>query len=272
MRFSISLYTNDKVIPINYQYPLSAAIYKILSKADKAYTDFLHESGYGKGFKLFTFSDIKAPFKIQADRLILLSNEVQFEIAFHLPVAAENFVKGLFQSQDIVIADKKSKATFKVQSIQTLPYLLAGYKESEIKFVQLKPLSPIVAGLKQPNGNYLFLNPADTQYTGSLIFNWRSKIAACYNDTIAQNALLMVELIQLPHPPKSRLITIKADTPEETKIRGWMNFELKVTGEKRFLEVLMNAGAGVYNAMGCGCVGAIKDTFFKSRKQENEKL
>ena len=253
MRFLISLYANDKIIPINYQYPLSAAIYKILSKADKEYTDFLHESGYGKGFKLFTFSEIKVPFKIKSDRLILLSNEVQFEVAFHLPVAAENFVKGLFQSEEIVIADRESRAVFHIQSIQTLPYLLAERKENEINFIQLKPLSPIVAGIKQPNGNYQFLNPADTQFTGNLIFNWRNKIAACYNDAVAQNALLVMELIQMSNPPKSRLITIKAGTPEETKIRGWMNFELKVTAEKRFLEILMNAGVGLYNAMGCGC-------------------
>ncbi|MBS1744677.1 MAG: CRISPR-associated endoribonuclease Cas6, partial [Bacteroidetes bacterium] len=44
----------------------------------------------------------------------------------------------------------------------------------------------------------------------------------------------------------------------ETKIRGWMNFGLKVTAEKRFAELLQNAGLGLYNAMGCGCVELVK--------------
>lgn len=65
----------------------------------------------------------------------------------------------------------------------------------------------------------------------------------------------MMEVIPAKQPFKSRLITIKADTPEQTKIRGWMNFTLKVTAERRFVELLLNAGVGVYNSMGSGCVG-----------------
>jgi Uncharacterized protein predicted to be involved in DNA repair (RAMP superfamily) len=228
MRFLVSLYTTDTIIPINYQYPLSAAIYKILSKADKEYTNFLHESGYGKGFKLFSFSDIKAPFKIQSDRLIFLSNEIRFEIAFHLPVAAGSFVKGLFQSERIDIADKNSRAVFSIKSIESLPSPLQQYKENEVVNVQLKPLSPVVVGLRNQKGNYDFLSPDDAHYTESLIYNWRNKIATCYDDGTATAALLLMEVSPIKQPFKSRLITIKANTPEETRIRGWVNFGLKV--------------------------------------------
>ncbi len=41
-------------IPINYPYPLSAAIYRIIAKGNADYADFLDGQGYGKGFKLFT--------------------------------------------------------------------------------------------------------------------------------------------------------------------------------------------------------------------------
>lgn len=33
-------------VPINYQYPLSVAIYKILQKASPDYAEFLHNRGY----------------------------------------------------------------------------------------------------------------------------------------------------------------------------------------------------------------------------------
>ena len=58
MRFQLTLQTITKIakIPVNYQYPLSAAIYRIIAKGDAQYVSFLHERGYGKGFKLFTFS------------------------------------------------------------------------------------------------------------------------------------------------------------------------------------------------------------------------
>jgi len=42
---------------------------------------------------------------------------------------------------------------------------------------------------------------------------------------------------------------VKAGTEAETKIRGWMNVDLSVTAEKRFIEILLNAGVGVYNSV-----------------------
>ena len=242
------------VIPVNYQYPLSAALYKIIAKGDAGYAQFLHETGYGKGFKFFTFSQISCPFTIEGDRMHLLHAALSFQVAFHLPPAAENFVKGLFQSEQIDIADKRSRARFTVQSVESLPNPLQAYKENEIISIQSLPVSPIVAGLQNEKGHYHFLAPGDKQFTESLIYNWRSKIETCYDAATASGALLMLEVIPMKQPFKSRLITIKADTPQETRIRGWLNFELKITGEKRFVEILLNAGAGVYNAMGCGCV------------------
>lgn len=255
MRFLIKLEKKqgDK-IPVNYQYPLSAAIYRIIAKGDKAYASFLHERGYGKGFKLFTFSQLNVPFKIEGDRLRLVGNEANFQVAFHLPEAMESFVKGLFQSEQIDIADKKSKVSFSVRSVESLPSPLQPYKENEIINIHLKPLSPMVAGLMKDTGYYDFLSPEDKRFTESLIYNWRNKIATCYDEITASAALLMIAVVPVKQPFKSRLMTIKADTKEETKIRGWMNFELKVTAERRFVELLLNAGAGVYNSMGCGCV------------------
>lgn len=66
MRFKLILKAIDykvSLLPINYQYPLSSAIYRILSKGDREYARFLHEEGYGKGYKFFTFSDLKLKFK-----------------------------------------------------------------------------------------------------------------------------------------------------------------------------------------------------------------
>jgi len=131
---------------------------------------------------------------------------------------------------------------------------LQPYKENEILCIALKPLSPIVAGLQNEKGYYDFLSPVDRRFTESLIYNWRSKIATCYDEVAAQAALLIMEVVPVKKPPKSRLMTIKADTAAETKIRGWLNFELKVTGEKRFAELLLKAGIGLYNSMGCGGV------------------
>jgi hypothetical protein len=34
------------LLPVNYQYPLSAAIYKIIQQADEKYSAFLHDTDY----------------------------------------------------------------------------------------------------------------------------------------------------------------------------------------------------------------------------------
>lgn len=247
-----------EIIPVNYQYPLSAAIYKVIEKGDAAYSVFLHETGYGKGFKFFTFSDIRCPFKIKGDRLLLLGHEVQFTISFHLPEASQNFIKGLFQSEQMDIADKKSRASFRVKSVEALPNPLAVCTEQEIVPVCLKPLSPVVAGVKNEKGYYDFLSPGHPGFISSLLYNWREKIKANYDEGTADHAVLSLQVNPLKNPPKSRLITIKADTPEETKIRGFVHFELEAIAERRFLEVLVNCGVGLYNGQGMGGVKAVK--------------
>ncbi len=264
MRFRINLVTQNAyaVIPVNYQYPLSAAIYKTIQQADSAYAAFLHETGYQqsgslKSFKLFTFSDIRTPFKIAGDRLQLLTQHAELEVCFHLPQAAENFIRGIFIQQQFDIADKKSKTRFDIQSVESLQDPLQVYKPRELISIMLKPLSPVVAGLPDEKGNYVFLEPGDTRFAESLVYNWRSKIAACYDAVTGDGALLMMDVVAIKAPFKSRLIWIKADTPAMTKIRGWLNFELKVTAERRFVELLMNSGVGVYNSMGCGCVEVV---------------
>lgn len=255
MRFLIKLNLEEgKEISLNYGYLLSSAIYKIIQKADGEYASFLHEKGYGKGFKLFTFSDLRCVYRIKGDRLVLEGREVSFIISFHLPDAFENFIKGLFLTQVIEIADNKSKVRLKVSSVESLVNPLMIYKENELINIKVRPISVIVAGLRKEDGKYNYLSPEDTRFTESLNYNWRSKIATLFGEAVAGTALLMMEVLPIEQPFKSRLITIKAGTDAQTKIRGWRNFELKITGEKRFVDLLMNSGVGLYNSQGCGCV------------------
>lgn len=254
MNFHITLQNigSNPCIPINYQYPLASALYRIIAKGDEQYAAFLHKTGYGKGFKFFTFSQIACPFLIKGDRMHLQANDVSFRISFHLPETMENFIKGLFQSEQIEIADKKSRAAFTVKSISTCPDPLASHQDNELINVSVKPTSQIVAGPLGENKKHEYLSPADHRFTESLVYNWRSKIATCYDEDTARHALLLMETVPVKGAFKPRLITIKANTPEEAKVKGWLNFELKITAEKRFVALLLNAGAGLSNAMGFG--------------------
>lgn len=257
---TLEIKSSSSVIPINYQYPLSSAIYRILSKGDSEYSQFLHEKGYGKGYKFFTFSYLKGKFRREEDRLKLLEHSMELKACFHIPEASRAFVEGLFRSEIIVIADKKSKAEFVVRSIVAeTPPLKDVADEKEITQILVKPESPIVAGLKRENGNYDFKAPDEDGFIESLIYSWREKIGAAYDVNTAEGALLIIETEFYKNPFRSKLIRIKEGTREETSIRGFENFKLKLTAEKRFLDLVFNAGLGLYSAQGRGCVGVVSE-------------
>lgn len=261
MRFRIKLEAieGQRVIPANYQYPLSAAIYKIISKGDSEYATFLHQKGYGKGFKFFCFSDIKCPFVIEGDRLKLQQNELELQVAFHLPEAMQHFVQGLFASEKINISDKKSRQDFRVKTIERVNNTLSVYKENEIVSVCTKPISPLVVGLKREDWSYEYLNPEHSRYQEMFIYSWREKIKAAYGEEEATNAFLLMDVKFYEKPYRSRLVTIKQDTPQQTRIKGYINFKMEVKGERRFVDLLLNAGGGIYSAQGLGFLEIVEE-------------
>lgn len=113
MRFRPSLLANrESLFPVNYQYLLSAAVYKIFQRADQDFAFFLHNKGYRrrpKSFKLFTFFDIRIPFERCGNRMLLTTSKAEFIVSFYLPVAAERFVQGLIKQQRLEIADDFSR-------------------------------------------------------------------------------------------------------------------------------------------------------------------
>lgn len=256
---------SQATIPINYQYLLSAAIYKILEKGNVKYAKFLHDNGYGKGFKFFTFSQLYFPFKRIEDYLVVQGNSVKLKLSFHIPNAAENFIKGLFQSENIYIGDGVHGMNLKVISIKTLKTWTESRDNRNIRQLDLVPSSPIVCGIKNERNNYDYLDPKDDMFFEALCANWRNKIATFFGDEIARDALLLVDRKNGQFNYKSKLISIKNRTKQETKIKGWYNFEFKITAEERFITLLYNAGAGLYNAQGMGFIEPV----YENSNKEN---
>lgn len=263
MRLRLTLATNEfnPVLPVNYQYPFSAAIYKIIQRADATYSAFLHNSGYGenhKRFKLFTFSDLNVPFQIVNDRLLLKRDNAKLVVCFHLPQAAENFIKGLFMHQQLEIADVKSKATFIVQQIEAVSNELINDRliNDQLMNISVQPLSPIVTGRKNDKGYYDYRSPSDADFTDCLLHNWTEKYKTVNNvdenclQQIKEQTKIKVHLFS--RQPQQRLITFKQGTAEETRIRGYMKFRLQLTASKEMVKLALNAGLGLYNSMGCG--------------------
>jgi len=262
MRLKLTLQTLHKpaYLPFNYQYPLSAAIYKIIQSADAAFATFLHDTGYGTGsksFKLFTFSDIKTPFTKNGDRMQLQSAQAELIVCFYVPQAAENFIKGLFLNQQLQIADHKSKTTFHINQVESL----SNVYNNKISRQLLQPLSPLVTGRKNDRGHYDYRSPQDEDFEDCLLHNWIEKAVATQNadtDTLQNlKQKISVTVRLFAHPPQSRLITIKGGTNAETKIRGYTKFRLEVTAPHEMIELALGAGLGLYNVQGMGCMEVV---------------
>jgi len=66
MRFKLTLTVDRRAfgnfLPLNYQYELSAFVYRTIERANATYSEWLHENGFkldAKQFRLFCFSNFQ---------------------------------------------------------------------------------------------------------------------------------------------------------------------------------------------------------------------
>lgn len=256
MRFKLTLEVNKRafgnILPINYQYEQSSAIYRILSFADKGYATWLHENGFqlknGKQFKLFTFSR----FKIEKRRILreegriqILSDTIEWQISFLPEKSTQKFIQGLFTNQLFEIGDKKSVVQFLIRSVEVLPS--PKFSEDMI----FSTMSPLCIKFKREDGKTDYLLPTDIR-SKYLIFNGLSDRYKSFYGTSLDCTPEDCSLDILKEP-KPVLLTIKAGTSEETKVKGYM-FQFKVHAPIELIKLMYESGAGSLCAQGFGCL------------------
>ena len=254
MRFKITLNRTgkQKMLPMDYQYYLSAWIYKVIGNADREFANFLHTSGYTTGnkqFKLFSYSPLdfsrpvlwkgKALFEILAEQLFL-------NVSFHLAEAAEKFIIGLFNNQQVYVGDQFNGLDLVVRQVERLPEPVLTNN------MHYRAVSPVVISLKDDNNKYArYLAPTDIDYSHLLLQNLVNK----YNSV--PNAPSLPEDIDfdfgLKSQPKSKLVTIKPYTPEQSKVRGFV-FDFTLTCPVDIHRFILATGIGEKNSTGFGWV------------------
>ncbi len=256
MQFTLTLQTTSPqpVLPINYQYELSAWIYSVIEHADTAYAAFLHQQGYQTGrksFKMFSFGNLYVPkFEVRGDRLHILSREVQLPIGFYVDRTAEEFIRGLFATKTFRIGDRQSQATFVVNLIEmkTLPPLRGDVP------TRLRTRSPLVIAQKGADGGPdQYLPPDDPAFGPLLLANLMEKYRAATGQEALPPDWQPETWVYRPvgTPPRSRLVTMKAHTKAETRVRGYL-FDFELVAPPALLEVGLLAGFGRHNAGGFG--------------------
>ncbi len=257
MQFKISLRCRESnpVLPVNYQYELSAWIYRVIRNADAEYAEFLHRRGHTTGrksFKLFCFSQLQVPkYRVEADRLHIQSPVISFITGFYLDRTAEEFIRGLFQDQQFRLGDRISQAAFSVETVE----MRAPRWPNTPGPVRIRLLSPLVIARKHPDDRPdEYLHPADHDFGPLLFLNLLDKYRAATGAeppswwAPARFGFRPVE----PREPRSKLITIKTGTAAQTRVKGWM-FDFELDAPAELLEVGVLAGFGRMNAEGFGC-------------------
>ena len=236
-------------LPINYQYELSSFVYTAINRSNTVYSTWLHQNGFAvdnKYFRLFTFSNLLIPkYRITGDRLIIESPTLDWEIAFLPEQSTEEFIKGIFSEQVFTIGDKQSKVQFRVAGIELMPEPI--FKDSDV----FRTLSPVCITRHLSDEKKVFYESPDTHYASeALLMNLKNKYAAFYGHEFTGDDTFELTLLTMP---QSKLINIKTDTPQQTKVRAY-SFKFKLKADPKLLHVMYHCGLGEKNAMGFGCV------------------
>ena len=258
LRLRFDVLKKPAIIPISYQYEISSWIYHTLREGNQKYAKWLHEQGYKSGnryFKNFTFSGLNiTKFKVIRDRLQIQSDQIELIISFAINPALENFIEGLFQEQCISLGDKLSKVNLRVSFIETLSEPV--FKKS----MTFRTISPICVSHYTGSKYPIYLNPNNDHYQELLIKNLLAKYnsirLAMEKDSIVQSIApveLSFNVVNSKERVKSKLIKIKANTPQESKVRGF-HFTFTISAPVFLLKIGYQAGFGEKNSLGFGCV------------------
>ena len=260
MRFRITLRIDRNkfgdTMPINYQYELSALIYKVLAKSDAKYAAWLHDNGYtytdARTFKFFCFSQLQFHgFEIlqQDERIKVVGDLVDWYVSFIPEKGTETFVKGLFGNNTIIIGDAKSKVAFKIINVEG-QYPIRYYDK-----MTFETMSPVCMKRMLSDGKTEYISPKENDYRDLVYQNLISKYTTFYGKEYFS------EYEDFEFEPdlsrvKSSLITIKADTPQQTKVKGF-KFRFTVKGDPKLMKFIYEGGLGMSNSIGFGFVKEI---------------
>lgn len=272
MRLELTLIPLEKhcTIPINYQYPLSGAIYRILSNASPEYAEWLHNHGYmtpsGKPIKMFVFSKLDLSKATVNGNTLTCEDSKPCKLRLSSPMIEnfmENFVMGAFAKQEITIANHDTKGRFLIQDIVNLPepkfqQNLDGSLPT-IKFLCLSPIVVSNYGSKEDEKQIQhYIRPDEPEFPEAIRKNLIQKFITVYK-TPPQNQEMSFSWEKTYIQRKggynkiSKLITICEGDPCETKVKAFMA-PFYLSGSAELIHIAYECGIGEKNSMGFGMI------------------
>lgn len=247
MRLTLTFLRRDShaLLPLNYQYEIGAWIYRTLDLADRSFTRRLHEGDCIRGF---TFSNLrleKFTLMPASDCLRIDGETISLSIGFSDPSAALLFCQGLEIRPELHLSSPCGEISFELTQIEqeALPRF-----QTRMRYRTISPLNITQKQVVNGRLRQHYVSPEEVGYgqafVESLCRKHHQLTGISLDPSLVQFRLLSV--------PKSRLITIRAGKPQQTRVRGYM-FEFELSAPPSLHRTGFLAGFGEKSSMGFGC-------------------
>ena len=265
MRLKLTLQCVSKpaVIPVNYNYQFSAAIYLLLKFGSPEFSEFLHDNGYNidnKNFKLFTFAVKLRKYEIlqnctfEGCHFSLLSPLIELYISSPLVEPfIRNFVIGTFEKQKVHIVHKQYITRFIIKEVELIP---DPEFTNEMHFRLLNPMVLSTMVLRNGRLTPYYLRINDEGLEENLKNNLLRKYKLVHKKDLSLDDFYLEfdkEYIQKRNGVVSKLITIAEGTKNESKVKGIL-CDFKIRTNPELIKIGYECGFGGKNSMGFGFV------------------
>lgn len=179
----------------------------------------------------------------------LIGNRAEWTISFLLEKSTTLFVQGLFADQHFTLGNRDYRVDFHVANVELLPSVpLEPTMEWEAQ-------SPVC--VKEHAGDRtIFLSPKAPNYAEAILRGLLSRYESLHGHPFAGDTTGFRFDLLSPQP-KSALITIKAGTPQQTRIRGY-RYRFRLTAPAELMHIASEGGIGEECSQGFGYVENIK--------------
>ncbi|AER65981.1 CRISPR-associated protein, Cas6 family [Thermovirga lienii DSM 17291] len=238
-------------IDFNYQWHITAMVYKVLSVSAPEFSKQLHDSGYphlaGPDFKFFTFSTLwagRGATTVVGKRLCFESDSLLWRFDTPVAVVSSLLAEGLMSLGEVRIGSLNAEVG------QIIDEPMPDFSDG---FATFSCISPLVSSVPDAKLGHKYLDPKDNQFWEVLRGNLIKKWETLYRKPFQGEVKLQPDWEYIKTRKTSKLISLKG----RYLIRGHL-VPFAVEGAPQIIALGYSAGFGGRNSLGFGMVEVAK--------------
>lgn len=249
-------------IPINYNYPLGSALYRLFFESSPEFSRWLHDEGFvsrdGKKMKLFTFSKLfisKAEVSNESIKgsgrcWFLFSSPFDFSIVTSL-------IEGIINRRKLVIANRVVGSEFRIKSIEKVAEPVFN---EEMDYLMLSPT--VASTMVEKDGKLVehYYRADENGVEENLAINLKKKYEIVNKEEYRGKLKIALDKEYIKRKGGaekiSKLITVLEGREGETRVKGFV-CPVKIKGEAKIQRIGYECGIGRKNSIGFGMLEVV---------------